>query len=151
MEFPEPESDEESLSLKEFYELLKPVKPEEKDKIILDDGTEAFVDEGAVMVMDEKFSLLEIGQAKDFMHILDSYGILNLPLDGLAEFVKSGAVMDDENKNIGARLILALILKPETAGAFLMKEDDKRLIGICQRRIRNQEYGLDVDSPIIVP
>jgi len=151
MEFPDPPSDEKCISLEQFYKLMKPAEPEEKDKKILDDGTEVSLNDGAVLVMGEKFTLYEIGQAKDFMHILNDYGILNLPLDGLSEFVKSSAVMDEENKNVGARLVLALILKPETAGAFLMKEDDKRLIGICQRRIRNQDHGLDIDSPIIIP
>jgi len=102
---------------------------------------------GKFNVLGFEFEQTEVAQAKDFYAMCESLSIFYLPREELTHFLDECEV----NNNLGARLALALIIREEDSGFFLLKEEDKRLIGVSKKRLKNEKWGVDWDCDLILP
>lgn len=122
-------ADEELLSREEFFDKFK--KGEDK----------------TFEFLGLKFSSTEVAQAKDFYAQCEDLGVFCLPRSELVNFLD----FDEVKQNYGARLVLAIIIDEDGIGHFLLNEEDERILGVCRKRLVNEKYNLDLDSPLILP
>ena len=106
-------------------------------------GTHQLPD-GTYKLCGQVFQLQEITLAFDFYCMCHCSGIFNYDKVELGEFLNYDMVL----QNIGAKIVLALFLHPDVVGAFMMGEDDGRVIQMCRKRLQNEEYGLEGDSEL---
>jgi len=103
-------------------------------------------EDGTVEICGFIFDPMEVAQAKDFYAMCESSGIFSLPRKELIEFLN----LNNIAKSAGARITLSMIFDSDDLGVFLLKEDDKRIVGLAKNRLEKEQYGLEIDSPIII-
>ena len=104
-------------------------------------------EDGNYDVLGFEFNQIEVAQAKDFYAMCDTMSIFYLPREELIHFLDEVGI----EQNLGARLCLAILIREEDSGFFLLKEDDKRLIGVSKKRLTNEKWGVDLDCNLILP
>ena len=132
--FPTGEEEEKSAmeeipSREEFFEMFKPKE------------------NGMFDVLGFEFDQMEVAQSKDFYAFCEALSIFYLPQKELIHFLDECEVKN----NLGARLALAIIIRGEDSGFFLLQEDDKRLIGVSKKRLNSEKWGVDLDCDLILP
>lgn len=90
------------------------------------------------------FDFNEIALAADVYCQWYCEGIFTYSKVELAEFLNYDWVL----QHMGAKIVLGLLLHPDVIGAFLLGEDDARIVQMSRKRLQNEEHGLEWDSKL---